>query len=191
MIEILENAGFEEVLREGKEFAIFPGITVEPGPKTVAVLDDITVKWDRALRSLILEGTDNASLVDSLKKISKSFNESNYNFSRIVNYFEVFSIRKMNIKDFVEKLRSKIGFSMKFGEEDLYVYSVALSNREGPVGGDNFYNWRHLSFEPDVNAPNEIVYIKLVARFKDLDTLLSFVKNLDDEYGKIQGNIFG
>jgi len=189
LIDILEKAGFEKLISDEAGYVIFPGIKVEPGPKTIAVYNGVKVKWNHHRFNLLFEGPYE-EVLESVKKVIESFSNSDYKLEDILHFIEVIvKDKRLTMDNYIKSIRRKISFTLEIHDQKLRVFSLSLSNMEVPYSSMNFYQWFHISLEPDVNSPNKVLYIKIVRRFNDFKTAITFLEKLDEIFNSISNQL--
>lgn len=198
---ILKDAGFTEAPSPPTAIpmgvpGIPPGIpTVEisigPTRRTLALYKSVKANWAPDKFMLELNGTI-ADILEIMEKIKDSFKKHKYPLDKVCHYYEItFPPQPVDIDGFVEKLRRKLNIEINLRGEKLKPFLISLSNFDMPVTREKFYKWLHIILNPDVNSPNQRIFIHIIKRETDIDNVVEFVKEIDMLIGKIKEFITG
>jgi len=179
---ILRNAGFTETTAPPPSLPIAPGIQITLGPprKHLALYKSVRISWNDAKFMLNFEGKIE-DVIEAMKTVEPSFAKHGYPFEKVCHYYEVtFTMQPVDIDNFVNNLRNKIDLELKIGDETLKPFSISFSNLEEPISREHFYRWLHIIINPDVNAPQRRVFIQIIKRDTDFQSILKFVENINE-----------
>lgn len=186
---VLREAGFAEVAAPLPSVSIAPGVELSVGgPKRVlASFKSVRVSWDSVKFVLSFEGVA-GDVAEGLRAFRDAFERLGYSLRDVCHYYEFsFDPQPVDVDGFVEGLRSRVDLSLDVGEE-LKPFSISFSNYDRPVSRECFYKWFHLSVEPDVNAPNRRVVLRIVKRDVDFEDVLKFIDGLDELIERVKAS---
>lgn len=128
-------------------------------------------------------------VIEVAKGLPSFFNDLGYDLDKMVRYVEInFPSQPVDVKEAVKGIRSKITFKDSEHISELVgsnvgIFSFSLSSPETPLT----LNWLHLKVDPDVNSPDERLYVSIIKRAEKMSEGINFLAKILKIIAAIKG----
>ena len=186
--KIAKDAGFNEIFVP--EPTLGPGIELRISlQKQIAVYKRVKISWNNIKYMLNIEGPL-SEVVEAFKLIKESFTKHRYDLEKTCHYYEItFPPQPVDFDNYITVLRNKVKFDLKVDGEILKPFRISLSNTEEPINNDQFYRWTHITIDPDVNAPQNRVFLGIIKRETDFNKALRFLESITSIINNLKESI--